>query len=133
MEQPVDNSRLPFMVYGTLKQAYGNHAILRGNFDKMLPGSVDGYCLRAHRGAGFPYSEQKEGETLHGELYFVSEDVYASVSQRLDWLEGTPHHYHRELVMVHTEEGDFQANMYVATVDVSNLPIVEGGVWNRSW
>lgn len=81
-----------FFVYGTLKAGYGNHRVLR---DSPLVGPATSlrpsYFMSQ---VGFPYLFKGGEHFVSGEVYTVND---ADVKQGLDWLEGYPSHYTREV------------------------------------
>lgn len=96
----------PVFVYGTLKKGYGNNRILQNSVFKgcfyteprfsLYPVSPDG---------GFPVACRGKSHIV-GEVY----EIDLITLQRLDYLEGHPHHYRREEVEV---LGYGKAFMYV--------------------
>lgn len=84
-------------VYGTLKNGHGNHGLLNGsNFigNTIVEGKM--FSL-----GGFPGVRLDEPGTFHAEVYEVDEETLA----KLDILEGVPHLYTREIVIVTTHDG----------------------------
>ena len=67
----------------------------------------------------FPYMYKLPGKGHHifGELYRVTEKTL----QKLDWLEGVPDHYFRELIIVDTAKTRMRAWCYFSkTIHVSD-------------
>lgn len=86
-------------VYGTLKQGYGNNRVLQdseflGHATVKDYGLIDG---------GIPYAVYSPGSSVIGEVFHVTSQ---SVMERLDMLEGYPHHYARDYVTFDTGDGD---------------------------
>ena len=108
-------------VYGTLKQGYHNHrllaqATLLGEF--TTPPNYTMYHL-----GGFPAVVMDGNTAIIGEVYEVDRQEF----QQLDFLEGYPDFYTRDII--ETDYGD--AWMYHIT-DVSSLehsPVVTSGNW----
>jgi gamma-glutamylcyclotransferase (GGCT)/AIG2-like uncharacterized protein YtfP len=86
-------------VYGTLKQGYGNHYLLRNS--KFI-----GYGITTEKfrlfDVGFPYCLEVKDEddnrvvNVQVEVYEVDKDTF----KRLDRLEGYPHHYKRKIIQI---------------------------------
>ena len=81
-----------FFVYGTLKQGYSNHRLmgnskLIGTAKSLTPSYNMAYV-------GFPYLFEQGSSFVSGELYEVTDE---RVVQNLDWLEGHPSHFRREV------------------------------------
>lgn len=88
-------------VYGTLKQAYGNHGWLHGSELVGEFSTQDNYLLV---GVGFPYAIREQDvddkykhlvRPVIGELYLCTPEV---ITESLDLLEGNGHHYQRRQV-----------------------------------
>ena len=75
---------------------------------------------------------------IDGELYLVETE---ETLQRLDWLEGVPHHYihHKFLTATFQNEKQYEAIMYVASMDTEhylnrlNKPLVEEKFGAYNW
>ncbi len=109
-------------VYGTLKRGGSIHWIL------------DGYpFLGRARAKGFvlydlgPYPAMVRGAgVVYGEVYEVSEEVL----QALDWVEGVPVLYRRELIEVVFEDGTpLKAWAYIYNGNVKGFPLIKEGEW----
>lgn len=96
-------------VYGTLKKGYGNHSLLR---EAKFIGEA--LTLKRFRlfDVGFPYAvPSQRGARLKGEVYEVNSP---EIMKALDWLEGYPSHYKRQVIMVELENGQkIEAWIYV--------------------
>lgn len=101
-------------VYGTLKAGYGNNRILQGNAHKIADGIVRGFKLYD---SGFPVAAHSENDSTKVEVWDVWDNAIATLD-RLDSLEGHRGNdnpssmYFREKVVVHTDSGTMEANMY---------------------
>lgn len=110
--------RLPVFVFGTLRRGHENHGILAGRFEKALPATLRGYA-RVPSSHGYPLIDACEGESVEGELYFLSEQTRDETMIALDVLEGLPpgelvgEWYERVQVSVTTDDGDYLAWVYV--------------------
>lgn len=73
-------------VYGTLKQGFGNHPVIREGVSSSLLGShtLPGYKMKSVSGF-FPAIRPAEGHEVTGELYVITDD---QVMVGLDRLEG---------------------------------------------
>jgi len=104
-------------VYGTLMTGHSNHHLLEGS---RFAGetSIKGWEMRD---VGFyPAITKSEGGHVHGEMYIVSDEVFAD----LDRLEGYPGHYNKTVTK--TELG---WDVWVYYYKKSTLPVIESGRW----
>lgn len=107
-------------VYGTLKQGWGNHYILKDQEYKghaiTLP-DFQMYYL-----GGFPGVVEGE-ERITGEVYAVDQKALASC----DCLEGHPSFYKREQISVILDDDEIvEAWIYIYQGSTENLKKVEG-------
>lgn len=97
-------------VYGTLKNGYGNHYLLR---DSAFLGK--GTTIEDHFtmfDGGFPYVINEGRFHVRGEVYEVNNE---RVMESLDRLEGVPTHYQRKDSSVKTDDMNIHdVTMYVA-------------------
>lgn len=115
------------VVYGTLKQGYGNHVLLR---NAEYVGRVRLYGKYTMLDGMFPIVlNDKIGTAsgaVHGELYVVDEDTLRA----LDHLEGHPNFYKRIRVPV---EGHKPAWLYVMPADSrfaeEGERVIPSGAW----
>jgi len=119
-------------VYGTLKQHHGNNDLLRTATyigKSTLPQSKKGFYM-ASLGA-FPVVIQSNNPELehevHGEVYQIDSE---ETMQALDFLEGYPEFYQRQII--NTDEYG-PAWIYFMYEDnnrfIQRLELVEGGNW----
>ncbi|MBD3676622.1 MAG: gamma-glutamylcyclotransferase [Planctomycetaceae bacterium] len=112
------NDQLPVFVFGTLRHGRENHHLLAGRFERFLVATLSDY-QRVPSTHGYPLIDVREGESVEGELYFLSEETRRETMIDLDHLEGLPpgglvgEWYERVKRVVATEEGDFLAWVYV--------------------
>lgn len=112
----------PVFVYGTLMRGERAH--------HMLAGSEFGGCWQLkdyamyHLGS-YPGIQPCEGETVYGELYFVSSDMIA----RMDEYEVEGDLYRRVTVSLSRGESRFPAEVYVYNRDVAGCPKMSKA-WN---
>jgi gamma-glutamylaminecyclotransferase len=116
-------------VYGSLKQGFGNHSLLK---DQRLigPDSITAKHTMVSLG-WFPGVVKVEAPdapdtVVHGELYEVNPEVLDS----LDVLEGHPTFYRREKVQ--TDISGRKAWVYYLQDERGSYPAVEDGVWRRA-
>ena len=108
-------------VYGTLKRSGFNHRLLR-DATYMGDAAVEGYSLTA--GGGFPYAIPVEGGQARGEVYGVD----GATMDRLDSLEGFPHHYTRDYIEAYVDGvGPIRAWIYIAAYDI------QGRILQEEW
>ena len=99
-------------VYGTLKRGYHNHDLLKGA--KFIG---EGLTYKRFRlfDVGYPLAIPAEkGARIKGEVYQVTDP---GMMRALDWLEGYPNFYNRQVVKVEVKGvGDVEAWMYYVTL-----------------
>ncbi len=109
-------------VYGTLKRGYSRHWILDG-FPFLGRAKAKGFVL--YDLGPYPAMVPEDG-LVYGEVYEVSEEVL----QALDWVEGVPVLYRRELIEVVFEDGTpLKAWAYIYNGNVKGYPRIEDGEW----
>lgn len=140
--------RLPFLVYGTLRQGYGNSVLLNGAIENIDLVSLKGIALYSEP-ESVPFCYPKEDGLLVAEMVTVNEEDYANVLRRVDSLEGfrlnddnTPSQtnlYNRNRVEFEHEGETVAAWIYLATEDPANSqdywymgPLVEHGDWHTN-
>jgi gamma-glutamylcyclotransferase (GGCT)/AIG2-like uncharacterized protein YtfP len=102
-------------VYGTLKQGYGNNAILsEGGAEFVGEGIVSGFKLYH---AGFPVAHRSEGSTTLVEIWNIgvtnTSERAMNVLRRLDRLEGEGTMYNREAIVVDIGGQGRLVHMYI--------------------
>jgi gamma-glutamylaminecyclotransferase len=114
-------------VYGTLKRSGFNHRLL-WDATYMGDAAVEGYSLTA--GGGFPYAVRVEGGQARGEVYEVDD----ATMDRLDSLEGFPHHYTRDYIGAYIDGvGPVRVWIYVAANDIQDRIFHEGWELVEEW
>lgn len=93
--------RTPYVfVYGTLKKGRGNNYLLQEA--EYLGKALTCKKFRLFD-VGFPYAvPSQNGARIRGEVYKVNPEIMRA----LDWLEGYPVHYKRQVIKVELENGD---------------------------
>lgn len=86
----MDKTKHYVFVYGTLKTGGYNHSLM-GN-SKSLGEAITVGANYTMRDGGFPMVASQGDSHVKGELFEVTDP---EVLQRLDWLEGVPHHFDR--------------------------------------
>jgi len=100
----------PIFVYGSLMPNHWNAHLWEEDAIAM-PATLDGFRLVSwHR--NFPYAIPAEGERTKGYLVVCDPDAYAMILQRLDRLEGVPHHYDRVSVLANLDGEQVEAWVY---------------------
>lgn len=101
---------IPFFVYGTLMNGFGNYSyLLKGRTTKEIPATTKGMMFSA---GGFPAVMKDSNNTVHGQIMWVPEKIYRQVLTDLDHLEGynslnkENSMYLRERVKAVTEGGE---------------------------
>lgn len=120
------------IVYGTLRQGYGNHRLIeQSGLGYVGTDKVDGFEMFPVGHGAFPFvREAGQGNKVVVEVYCAHSPRHlAAAMQRLDRLEGYPHMYNRKLVQ--TETGligwiYFDSDFHFGT----NGKKVESGDWN---
>ncbi|WP_333785375.1 gamma-glutamylcyclotransferase family protein [Thermocrinis sp.] len=113
-------------VYGTLRNGEVRHGALQ-NCEFVGLAYAEGYDL--YLISDFPGMVPGSGRVV-GEVYRVSEDIL----QRLDWIEGVPSLYRRELIKVKLETGeDLETYTYIYNNSVNGLKKIPSGDWKKFW
>ena len=107
-------------VYGTLREGYGNHRLIR-DCKKIGTGkTVNKYKMTA---GNIPYVSDKEAlDNIIVEVYEVPE---GETLRRVDALEGHPGWYQRKPCPVQIEDKVVDTELYF--MDNDNAPYVKGG------
>jgi gamma-glutamylcyclotransferase (GGCT)/AIG2-like uncharacterized protein YtfP len=109
-------------VYGTLKRGESRHWILH-DFPFLGRARAEGFVL--YDLGPFPAMVLGDG-VVYGEVYEVSDEALKA----LDFVEGSPFLYRRELIDVVFEDGvSLKAWAYVYNGDVKGYPRIESGEW----
>jgi gamma-glutamylcyclotransferase (GGCT)/AIG2-like uncharacterized protein YtfP len=116
------NTKSYLFVYGTLKRGGSRHWLLQ-DFPFLGRAKAKGFMLYDLG----PYPAMVPGAgVVYGEVYEVPEEVL----QSLDWVEGVPILYKRELIEVVFEDGfSLKAWAYVYNGDVKGYSRIESGEW----
>ena len=98
----VPPSTTKVFVYGTLKQGFGNNILLKDAKYLGKAKSVSKWDMIGEN-MPFPYLLERndEGMQIEGEVYEVDRET----SDRLDQLEGIPHHYRKSYMYVSFSNG----------------------------
>jgi len=116
-----------FAVYGSLRNGFGNHGIIA----QFSPELVSVEALHGWKMVSmgpFPaiYKSNDQEDYVVVEVYSVPAELHSQAAQSLDWLEGFPDFYDRELV--DTDHG--KAWVYFREEhEVRGLTPVESGDW----
>ena len=110
-------------VYGTLKRGGSRHWILQ-DFPFLGRAKAKGFVLYDLG----PYPAMVYGDgVVYGEVYDVPEEVLRD----LDWVEGVPVLYRRELIKVVFQDGfSLKTWAYIYNGSVKGFPRIESGEWN---
>tara|TARA_R100000935_G_C2839057_1_gene169940 strand:+ start:1260 stop:1610 length:351 start_codon:yes stop_codon:yes gene_type:complete len=93
-------------VYGTLKEGFSNHFILRETVKIGSGLTKKKYAMYSH---GIPFLvENEKVSKITGELYMVDKTTF----EVLDMLEGHPNWYIRKLVSVNIKNEEHKAWVY---------------------
>ena len=114
----MNNTTLIF-VYGSLKAGLHNHYILEHS--NLLCTHVTAPIFTMISFDAYPAVLLNGTTAIHGEVYSVSEDIFAEVAE----LEGFPFFYNR--VEIETKYGT--AFMYVMDEVIGEYCIVDSGIW----
>jgi gamma-glutamylaminecyclotransferase len=110
-------------VYGSLKTGFGNHWLLS---EKGLVGegaTASGIVL--HCDGGFPFAVRGDG-VAYGEVFQIT----SSILDDMDYLEGHPAWYKREMVEIALENGEIHdAWIYLNPQEAKSLPALSSGRW----
>ena len=126
--------RIPLAVYGTLRQGFGNHHLLVGRIQHIVPGSVAGYELVVDR---IPYALPNPGATLVAEIVWPIPALYDQILADVDYLEGynphTRHNLYTRVAVTATthQQREVEAWLYKAgphaLTNLAARPPVSGG------
>ncbi|WP_424160298.1 gamma-glutamylcyclotransferase family protein [Thermocrinis sp.] len=116
------NTKTYLFVYGTLKRGGTRNWLLEG-FPFLGRAKAKGFVL--YDLGPFPAMVPGAG-LVYGEVYEVSEEILRD----LDWIEGVPILYRRELIDVVFEDGfSLKAWAYIYNGNVKGFPRIEDGEW----
>ena len=107
-------------VYGTLKKGFSNHQTLDRSSGHFIAECETVAKFTMVNVGHFPGVIPGDSYTIKGEVYEVDSLNY------LDMLEGFPHLYVREEVLL--ANGDI-AWIYLFNEEAEHLPVVENGIW----
>ena len=112
-------------VYGTLKAGKPNHHLLAGARLWMIGKTAKRF--RMYCNGYFPMiTLDREGYPIRGEVYQVTPQIL----ERLDRLEGVPHHYYRDSVtVVNANWNRCVAYVYVHAGLITDQTEVPSGNW----
>ena len=108
-------------VYGTLKTGHGNNRLLEDATFVSTGYTNPVYSL--YDLGPFPAVKRNGTGIIYGELYEVTQEEMNS----LDWLEGYPNFYNREVITVTCGGEQHKAWMYY--MDNCHGTLVESGNW----
>jgi gamma-glutamylcyclotransferase (GGCT)/AIG2-like uncharacterized protein YtfP len=116
------NMRSYLFVYGTLKRGGSRHWILK-DFSFLGHALAKGFVL--YNLGPYPAMVYGDG-VVYGEVYEVSEEIL----RELDWVEGTPFLFRRELIEVVLENHTpLRAHTYLYNRKVEGASLVPSGEW----
>ncbi len=111
-------------VYGTLKRGGSRHWILE---DFSFLGRAKAKNFALYDLGPYPAMVPEDG-VVYGEVYEVPEEILRD----LDWVEGVPFLYRRELIEVVFEDGlSLKAWAYIYNGNVKGYPRIEDGEWRE--
>ena len=118
-----DNKKIKVVVYGSLKEGFGNYKYHLGNANRLRDcETLPQYSLFSL--GSFPGVIRGGKTSIQLEMYEVTEEELSS----LDRLEGHPRFYEREVIT--TSEGD--AWIYLLDSEkYKDYEIIESGVWEQ--
>ena len=122
------NKHLVF-VYGTLREGHGNNRLIPQDVTGEDATTDDDFVMTAYSGFPAVYLPQHEdeGTIITGEVYEVDD----ATLERLDGLEGHPHWYKRQQVLVRMENGrSGYAWIYIMQGERQG-PVIESGDYNN--
>lgn len=110
--------RLPLFVFGTLRRGEENHHYLAGRYDRVRAASLPDF-RRETAAHGYPAAVAAPGESVEGELFFLTPQHYDAVLRDCDLLEDLPpdklvgEYYCRARVSVITPDETLTAWAYI--------------------
>jgi len=99
------SERKRVFVYGTLRRGHANHAFIKNGRYMGTAETKEKYALYVDR---LPYLVKEPVSHIIGELYEVDDETL----RQIDWLEGHPTFYRRDLCEVIAQDGT-QASAYI--------------------
>ena len=106
-------------VYGSLKMGLSNHRLLRGSRFIDFAKTDPEYTMISF--GHFPAVMRGGTTAIHGEVYEVDDETLA----RLDQLEGHPHFYRREQIII----AGIKLTTYLLPDDYFTRQGRRGGIW----
>lgn len=108
---------LPVFVFGTLRPGNGNARLWQHTGHAKHD---DEAVIANHRlvsNGYFPYCIPSEGDTTTGTLIYPNDPTHTwrRMINDMDILEGVPVHYTRQMIGVHTPDGEVTAWYYIPT------------------
>lgn len=105
-------------VYGTLKDGYCNHRLLKDcSYVPAIAMKVDLYA-----GHDYPFAKKGDG-IVFGELYEVDDNII----KKIDMLEGHPNYYRRELIDVFDDKYNLKQAWIYLYPDADKYPLIPTG------
>ncbi|ADW17795.1 AIG2 family protein [Desulfobulbus propionicus DSM 2032] len=112
-------------VYGTLKQGFPNHSLMKGAYCIGAGHTARKFAMYKHV---VPYVIKGQAVThIHGEVY----SIHPSMLETLDLFEGNPVWNCRELVDVVLDADASQVSAWMYFSDTAVGDLVESGVYTR--
>lgn len=115
------------LVYGTLRPGEPNFNLVDWAEPECIRATLNGWELLG-AGRGFPYAVPEPGKSLTGDVLTFPKWAWDDVLDRMDMLEGVPHHYLRTVCTADTDRGPICAWVYTPTFRPTYAP-VPGGDW----
>jgi gamma-glutamylcyclotransferase (GGCT)/AIG2-like uncharacterized protein YtfP len=109
-------------VYGTLRKGECRHYLLE---DSQFIGYAKAKGFLLYNIGAFPGMVEGSGEVV-GEVY----EIHESLLEKLDWVEGVPDLFCRELIEVTLENGQtISAYAYIYNRKIDNKLLIPSGDW----
>ena len=123
----LDNRKALVFVYGTLKKGFMNHSLIESS--EFLGGgrTEEKYTMHHSFDRKIPFITKEPSYYITGELYNVSTIMFAM----LDCLEGHPHWYKRDLIIVNIEGKQYRTWMYFLNDLTQPRVKYDNGTWQN--
>lgn len=112
-----DFKGIPLFIYGTLKSNKRNRSVVDDFVERYIDVVAQDVSL-ASETYGLPMMFRSHGAQVKGELTYLKESTAGLAANRLDFFEGAPYMYQRELVQVKVDDKTINAWAYLYSKNI---------------